>query len=107
MKKTRRNGKTLSQDQLREIQLKYTSSIEWIKGDRPSYAQAQRKGIVYDVAPHFVKKRVTRTKEECLESEKKYKNSKEWQLNEPSVHAYAGKLGWKKSITQEAFPDPL
>lgn len=107
MKKTKRNSKTLSHDQLRGIQLKYTSSIEWIKGDRPSYAQAQRKGIVYDVAPHFVKKRITRTKEECLESAKKYKNSKEWQENEPTIHAYAGKCGWKKSITQEAFPDPL
>lgn len=107
MKKTRKNYKTLSHDQLREVQSKYTSSIEWIKGDRPSYAQAQRKGLIETVAPHFVSKRPTRTKEECLESARKYKNSKEWQSRDPRTYQYQNRQGWTQEITSQVFRQPL
>ena len=84
----RKKSKIIEVDEIKTEALKYNTRSEFFKNSSSHYNSAIKKGIIDEVCLHMggrSKPKKRYTKEEIFESALKYKNQRDWRLNEPSV----------------------
>jgi hypothetical protein len=88
-------------ENLKEISLKYSSKIAWLKADNKTYSYAKRKGLLEILTSHMVPKYMKwkDKKEIVIESAKKYKKLAEWAKNDKKAYAAAERNGWAVEAT--------
>lgn len=89
-------------EEIRQEALKYETRVDFQRNSKGVYFSAQRKKILDEVCQHMGKPRNIKqyTKEEIIESAKRYTNQRDWHNNEPSVFRCA--VGYyKKNASEE------
>ncbi|MCQ2348952.1 MAG: DEAD/DEAH box helicase family protein [Paludibacteraceae bacterium] len=86
-----------TEEELRQIALKYTNRKDFYTLDSAAYRAALRKGILQQIMEHMPSP-TKRSKEECAEVALLYKTRKEFEKNEVNVAAYARRHGWMDEI---------
>jgi hypothetical protein len=90
-------SKPYTEDQCREESQKYKTRAEFQKNSPSQYSAALRMGVLDDICNHMGKPRNIKqyTKEEIINSAIKYKNQRDWIINDVSV--YRCGLTYKKT----------
>jgi hypothetical protein len=93
----RKQRKPYTYDEIINEALKYQTRGEFQKKSSSMYSAALKKNIIDDVCKHMKKSLNEKryTKEEILESAKKYNNQRDWLKNEPSIFNSA--VGYKNN----------
>jgi len=94
-----RNDYTI--EEIHQEALKYERRVDFQKKSNAEYLYARRRGILDEVCQHMGKPKNIKqyTKEEILESAKKYNNQRDWHNNEVSIYRCAA--GYNKKKTSE------
>jgi hypothetical protein len=107
----RQQNKPYTYDEILNEALKYNTRGEFQKKSHSIYSVALRRNIVDDICKHMGKslKEKKHTKEEILESSKKYQNQRDWLNNEPNIFTCASgyrkydKEFWEKCISHMEY----
>ncbi|WP_211307535.1 hypothetical protein [Polynucleobacter rarus] len=95
------SGLAFDEETVLEEAKKYKTRSEWMKGSSKTYRFALAHGLADLATKHmtFVTEHGKWTKENIIQSAKKYTKQAEWRANESSAYAIAHRKGWLAEAT--------